>query len=94
MHYEKPDPRPLGHLIAVIESTGVLALRVASTVAVLVFAAAGLFIWRKRHQLFDRDPEVDNDFPVVRHNREEAIIFVWGALMLILLVICFQVWKA
>jgi hypothetical protein len=63
-------------LIRVMESAGVPALRVAFTIAVVVFAAAGLFIFRRRRQLFDRDPNVENDVPVVRHNREEVIVSV------------------
>jgi len=35
-----------------------------------------------------------DDGPVARHNREEEILFVWGGLTLVLLVICFEVWKA
>jgi hypothetical protein len=31
---------------------------------------------------------------VVRHNREEEIIFVWSGLMLVLLGILYQVWSA
>jgi hypothetical protein len=84
----------LSLLIAVIEQAGVPALRVAFTVAVIIFLVAGAFIWRRRHQFFDRDPNVENDVPVVRHNREEQILFVWGGLMLVLLSILYQVWSA
>jgi hypothetical protein len=81
-------------LIAVIEQAGVPALRVAFTVAVIVFLFAGIIIFRRRHQFFDRDPNVENDVPVVRHNREEEILFVWSGLMLVLIAILYQVWRA
>ena len=81
-------------LIAVIEQAGVPALRIGFTLAVIVFLLGGIFIFRRRHQFFDRDPNVDNDVPVVRHNREEAILFVWGGLTLVLLSILYQVWRA
>jgi hypothetical protein len=80
-------------LIAVIEQAGIPALRVAYTIAVLVFLYGGVLIFRRRHQLFDRDPNVENDVPVVRHNRLEEILFVWGGLMLVLLSILYQVWS-
>jgi len=81
-------------MIAVIEQAGVPALRVVFTIAVVIFMFAGLFIWRRRHQFFDRDPDVENDVPVVRHNREEVILFVWGGMTLMLVSILFQVWAA
>ena len=81
-------------LTAVIEQAGVPALRVGFTFAVIVFLLAGVFIFRRRHQLFDRDPNVENDVPVVRHNRVEEVVFVWSGLMLVLLSILFQVWSA
>ncbi len=81
-------------LIAVIEHGSVPALRVGFTLAVIVFLLAGVFIFRRRHQLFDRDPNVENDVPVVRHNREEAILFVWSGMMLVLVSILYQVWSA
>jgi len=81
-------------LIAVIEQAGVPALRVAFTVAVIIFLFGGIFIFRRRHQFFDRDPNVENDVPVVRHNREEEILFVWSGLMLVLIAILYQVWRA
>ena len=81
-------------MIAVIEQAGVPALRVAFTLAVIIFLFGGIFIFRRRHQFFDRDPNVENDVPVVRHNREEAILFVWSGLTLVLLSILYQVWSA
>ena len=80
--------------IAVIEQQTVPALQVGFTLAVIVFLLAGVFIWRRRHQFFDRDPIVGNDVPVVRHNREEEILFVWIGLTLVLLGILYQVWSA
>ena len=80
-------------VMAMIEQAGVPALRVAFTLAMIVFLLGGIFIFRRRHQLFDRDPEVDNDVPVVRHNREEMIIIVGSALMLALVGILYQVWS-
>jgi hypothetical protein len=81
-------------VVAVIEQAGVPALRVGFTLAVIVFLLTGVFIWRRRHQFFDRDPNVEDDVPVVRHTREEAIVFVWGGLTLVLLAILYQVWSA
>jgi hypothetical protein len=81
-------------MIAVLEQAGVTTLRVAFSLAVFVFLLGGIFIFRKRHQFFDRDPNVENDFAVVRHNREEMIIFVGSALMLVLVGILHQVWSA
>ena len=80
--------------VAVIEQQAVPALRVGFTLAVIIFLLAGVFIWRRRHQFFDRDPIVENDVPVVRHNREEEILFVWIGLTLVLLGILYQVWSA
>jgi hypothetical protein len=81
-------------MIAVIEQAGVPALRVGFTLAVIVFLLAGVIIWRRRHQFFDRDPNVEDDVPVVRHNREEEILFVWAGMTLVLLGILYQVWSA
>jgi hypothetical protein len=52
-------------LIGEIQAAAIPALRVAFTIALLVLAAAGLFIYHKRHQFFVRDPNVDNDVPLV-----------------------------
>jgi len=81
-------------MISAIEQAGVPALRVAFTTAVAFFLLVGSFIFRKRHQLFDRDPSVENDLPAVQHNRVEEVLFVWGGLTLVLIAILYQVWRA
>jgi hypothetical protein len=81
-------------LIAAIEQAGVPALRVAFTLAVVSFGTAGVFIFRRRHQLFDRDPNLNGDTSVVRHIRQELILSVWGGITLVLLGILYQVWSA
>jgi hypothetical protein len=79
-------------VMAAIEQAGIPALRVAFTLAVIIFLFGGIVIFHKRHQLFDRDSNVENDFSVVRHNRLEGILFVWGGLTLVLISILYQVW--
>jgi hypothetical protein len=71
--------------MAVIEEAGLPALRVAFTIAVTIFLFGGCVIFRKRHQFFDRDPNVANDFAVTRHNRLEGVLFVWSRLTLVLI---------
>jgi len=80
--------------VAAIEQTGIPALRIVFSVALVGFLCGGILIFRKRHQFFDRDPNVENDVPVVRHNREEVILSVWTALTLVLIYLLFQVWNA
>ncbi len=80
--------------IALIEQAGVPALRIAFTIAVIIFLIGDILIFRSRHRFFDRDPNVENDVPVVRHNRMEEILFVWGGLTLVWIAILYQVWRA
>jgi hypothetical protein len=80
--------------LAALDAAGVPALRVVFTIAVAVFLAVGWFIYRNRHMLFDRDADVDNDFAVVRHLRLENIVFVWGALVIVLVCVFVDVWRA
>jgi hypothetical protein len=86
----------IGNLLttAVIEQEGVPALRVGFTLAVIFLLFVGILVWRRRHQFFDRDPDVDNDVPVVRHNREEEIVLAWSGMTMVLLFILYQVWSA
>ena len=53
-------------LIVEIQVAAIPALRVAFTIAVLLLAGAGLFIYHKRQQFFDRDPQVEDDTAVAQ----------------------------
>ncbi len=46
---------PVTSSIAVIEQAGVPALRIAFTLAAIIFLFGGVLIVRRRHQFFDRD---------------------------------------
>jgi hypothetical protein len=84
------------YLFAMLEAAGLPALRVISIIAVLVFAGMGAYIYRRRHQLFDRDPQIaeDEDGPGARHVRLELVLFVWGGVMLALLATLYEIWRA
>jgi hypothetical protein len=88
-----PVAYQMAPFVAAIEQTGIPALRIVFSVALLGFLCGGILIFRKRHQFFDRDPNVENDVPVVRHNREEVVLSVWTALTLVLIFLLFQVWS-
>jgi hypothetical protein len=75
-----------------VQAGGEPALRIVFTLAVLLMVSVGILIYRRREQLFGRDSEVENDPAVVRHNRMEEIIFVWGGLTLVLFSILYQLW--
>ena len=67
-------------IIAAIEQAGVPALRGAFSLAALVLVIAGVLIFHRRHQLFDRDPTVENDVGEVRDDRIQLFVLVWGGL--------------
>ena len=75
-----------------IQPGGLPPLRIGFTIALLLALGAGVFIYRRRDELFGRDPEVVNDTSVVRHNRAEGIVFVLGGLTLAVLGVLYQLW--
>jgi hypothetical protein len=81
------------YLLAILEA-GLLALRVISVIAALIFAGMGAYIYRRRHQLCDRDPQIaeDEDGPGPRHVRLELVLFVWGGVMLVLVATLHEIW--
>lgn len=81
-------------IFAAIEQAGIPALRGAFTVAALVFVLAGILIFRKRHQLFDRDPVVVNDEREVRDDRIQLFVLVWSGLTTLVVGILIDVWRA
>jgi hypothetical protein len=81
-------------VIAAIEQAGVPALRGAFSIAALVLVLAGILIFRRRHQLFDRDPTVDNDVREVRDDRIQLVVMVWGGLTTLVVGILIDVLRA
>jgi len=71
------------------------ALHVISVVAALIFIGAGAYIYRHRHQLFDRDPQIPEyqDGPGIRHIRLELVAVVWGGMMLVMLATLCAIWR-
>ena len=79
--------------VAILEA-GLPALHVISVLAAVIFAGIGVYIYRRRRELFDRDPELLDyqDGPGVRHIRLELVAIVWGALMLVMLATLYAIW--
>lgn len=84
------------HLFATLEAAGLPSLRLISIIAALIFAGIGTYIYRCRHQLFDRDPEITEgqDSSAHRHVRLELVVIIWGALMLVMLATLYGIWSA
>jgi hypothetical protein len=81
-------------IIAALEQAGIPALRGAFSIATLVVVLVGFLIFRKRHQLFDRDPSVINDEREVRDDRIQLLLLVWGGLTTLVVGILIDVWRA
>src|SRR5256886_12526709 len=65
------------HMLAEINPTVLPALRIAATFFFIIYLLFGAYIFRNRHRFFDRDPNVDNDIPVVRKVRIEVVMIPW-----------------
>lgn len=81
-------------VIAAIEQAGVPALRGAFSIAALVLVLAGILIFRRRHQLFDRDPTVEVDAREVRDDRIQLFVMVWGGLTTLIVGVLIDVFRA
>ncbi len=66
-------------LIAVVHqhSDSVLALRIVFSVLLGIVFFSGIYIFRIRKRLFDRDPEVTGDHYGARNLRLWQVILVW-----------------
>lgn len=84
------------HFFATVEPAGLPALRVISVIAALIFAGIGTYIYRHRHKLFDRGPEITagQDGSAHRHVRLELVVIIWSALMLVMLATLYGIWSA
>ena len=80
--------------LALINPAALPALRIAATFFFLLYLAGGAYIFHNRRRFFDRDPEVDNDIPEVRHNRVEVVFIPWLAITTIILILLIIFWRA
>ena len=82
------------HTLAVINPAALIGLRIAATFFFLVYLTGGAYIFRNRHRFFDRDQNVDNDIPAVRHIRIEVVLIPWLVITTLILVLLVSFWLA
>ena len=70
------------------------ALRIAAAFFLIVNLIGGTYIFRNRHRFFDRDPNVDNDIPAVRHVRVEVVLIPWLVITTLILILLISFWVA
>ena len=85
---------PIHNMLAVIDPAALPALRIAATFFFLLYLAGGAYFFRNRHRFFDRDPNVDNDIPAVRHVRVEVVLIPWLAITTLILILLISFWLA
>ena len=81
-------------MLALINPTALTALRIAATFFFIVNLIGGAYIFRNRHRFFDRDPNVDNDIPAVRHIRVEVVLIPWLFITTLILILLIRFWIA
>jgi len=82
------------NMLALINPVALPALRIAATFFFLLYLAGGAYIFRNRHRFFDRDPNVDNDIPAVRHVRVEVVLIPWLVITTLILILLIRFWVA
>ena len=79
-------------MLALINPAALPALRIAATFFFLLYLAGGAYVFRNRHRFFDRDPNVDNDIPAVRHVRIEVVLIPWLGITTLILILLISFW--
>jgi hypothetical protein len=85
---------PIYNMLALINPVALPTLRIAATFFFLLYLAGGAYIFRNRHRFFDRDPNVDNDIPAVRHVRVELLLIPWLGITTVILILLITFWLA
>ena len=85
---------PIHNMLALINPAALPALRIAATFFFLIYLAGGAYIFRNRHRFFDRDANVDNDFPAARHVRIELFLIPWLGITTLILILLISFWLA
>ena len=82
------------NMLALINPAALPALRIAATFFFIIYLLFGAYIFRNRHRFFDRDPNVDNDIPAVRHVRVEVVLIPWLVITTLILILLITFWVA
>jgi len=85
---------PIHNMLALIDPAALPALRIAATFFFLIYLAGGAYVFRNRHRFFDRDANVDNDIPAVRHVRVELVLIPWLGITTLILILLISFWLA
>jgi amino acid transporter len=85
---------PIYSTLALINPAALPALRIVATFFFLIYLGIGAYFFRNRHRFFDRDPNVDNDIPAVRHVRVEVILIPWLCITTLILILLISFWLA
>ena len=85
---------PMHNMLAQINPAALPALRIAGTFFFIIYLLFGAYIFRNRHRFFDRDPNVDNDIPAVRHVRVEVVLIPWLVITTLILILLISFWVA
>jgi hypothetical protein len=81
-----------GILIASINPSALPALRIAGGMVLIVYLLAGAYLFRRRRQLFGRDPQVERDTEAARHTRVAVVLIPWLAVTTVLFVEWLGLW--
>jgi len=85
---------PIYNLLALVNPVALPALRIAATFFFIIYLLFGAYIFRNRHRFFDRDLNVDNDIPAVRHVRVEVVLIPWLVITTLILILLISFWLA
>ena len=80
-------------MIASINPTALPALRVAGGMVLILYLLAGAYLFRRRRQLFGRDPQVEQDSEAARHTRVAVVLIPWLAVTAVLFVEWLGLWS-
>lgn len=81
------------NLIAVINPSALPTLRIAGGIVLILDFLAAAYLFRRRRQLFGRDPEVEQDIEAARHARIAVVLIPWVFITTVLLVAWFGLWS-
>jgi uncharacterized membrane protein len=66
-------------------------LRIFFSICLIAVFFAGIYVFRKRRQLFDRDPQVSTDLWAARNLRLWQVLLVWLLAMELLITMLFYI---